>query len=93
MAVPCVGAAIHRWGGIGHWGRSTCWAEPFGVSAIGVITGPGLAVADGAGPGVVGAIMSGPGVSVVNPQECQTGTGICGAGGGLSGPSRSDKAG
>ena len=40
--------------------------------------------------GVVGAVMAGPGGSVVNPQEGQTGKGICGSGASRFGTRRGD---
>ena len=59
MDEPCVGAAIPRCGGTGHWG----WAT------ISVVAGPGLAVADGVGPYVAWAVIASPGGLGVNPQE------------------------
>ena len=60
MAGSCAGAAIPRWGATGHWGQATCWEEPFGASAIGVMAGTRLAVTEGAGPGVVVEVMARP---------------------------------
>ena len=68
VAAACAGADIPRWGDTGHWGLPTCWAGPFGASAIRVMAGPGLAVTVGEGPGVAGLAMDGPGGSGVNPQ-------------------------
>ena len=82
MAAPCAGADIPRWRAIGHWGQATCQVGLFGASAIGVMAGSGLAVADVAGPGVAGAVMAMPEGLGVNPQEVRIGTGLCGVGAG-----------
>ena len=68
VAALCAGAVIPRWGDTGNWGKTTCWAGPFGENAIGVVAGPGLTVTDGAGKGVSGIVLAGPGGSFVKTQ-------------------------
>ena len=87
MSESCAGAAIPKWGAARHWGQATCRAGPFGESAIGVMEGSGLAVADGVRPEVARA-GAGPGGLGVNPHKFRTGISICGAGSDESGTRR-----
>ena len=74
--VPFAGAVAPIGVAPGHWGEATHWAGPVGAIAFGEAEVPGMAGADGSGPGVEGSMIYRPGGLGINPRGGRTGTGI-----------------